>query len=86
MLSWPLGDAKLKSLLLYNQLLRKHLRSTNPRQWGKMGEGHHHNVPTCLSYMPAIKSYCSQVSLIIYTGGGNNNLIDLDNHILNQYF
>lgn len=36
--------------------------------------------------MPAIKVYCSQLFLIIYTGGGNNNLIDLDNHILNQYF
>lgn len=84
MLSRLLGDAKLESIPVHYQLLRNELKVYKPcsteKKWGP-----HPNIFIQLSYMSAVKVYCSQLFLIIYTGGDNSNLIILDNYLLSQY-
>ena len=84
MLPWSVGDAKLKFLLCIISYLK---RVEDPQILFNTGkwEGPHLNTPMYLSYMSAIKVFCSELFLTIYTDGYNSNLIDLDNH-LSQYF
>lgn len=84
MLSRLLGDAKLESIPVYYQLLRNEFKIYKHCSTEKSG-GHHPNIFIYFSSMSQVKVYCSQLCLIIYTGGDNSNLIVLDNYLLSQY-